>query len=223
MTIMITAAHDCAKRVCLVVLFLVAVLSSLVHAQVPAIRVDYVRTVTDLKTGETETVAYGSHFISEDGFRTRVDRFRGGEATSEIVRPDVRDPDGYAAERLNVSHSAHEVALLQERYFRPVGAPASPLLTPEEMADSPRWLGYRIIGALVLSGFRVVARADDDTLELWHIAGSPIADTIERRSTMPDGVVDEERVTDVERVTVDESLFEVPAGYRMGRRAPWLR
>ena len=226
MKTMTIAARDRGKWIHPAAFLLVPALSTLAEAQsqVPAFRIDYVRTLTNVETGESETVEYGHHFISEDGFRTRVDRFREGEAVSEIVRPDVNDSDEYAAERFTMNHSAREVTLLRpERYYRPVGSAAPVLLPPEVMAESPRWLGYRAIGDLVLSGFRVVGDAPGDTLELWHVAASPTAAAIERRSTTPDGVIDEERITDVERVMVDEDLFEVPPGYRTGRRAPWLR
>lgn len=188
-----------------------------------ALRVDYVRTLTHVESGETETIERGRRFISEDGFRTRVDRTLGREYTSEIVRPDAGDPDGYAAERLDLNHVAREAVVRRARYFRPVGSSAPPRdMSQEEMAGmSPNWLGYRTIGALVLSGFRLVDEADD-VLDLWHVAGSPIADAVERRSVL-DGVVDEVDVTHVERVTVDESLFDMPRNYRQRRQAPWLR
>ena len=47
-------------------------------------------------------------------FRTTVQdsgrQFRDGESMSEIVRSDARDADGYAAERLDLNHAAHEAA-----------------------------------------------------------------------------------------------------------------
>lgn len=144
-----------------------SVLSSLAHAQrVLALRVDYVRTVTHASSGDTETVEHGRHFISEDGFRTRVDRFRNGESTSEIVRPDANDPDGRAAERLNLNSVSREATVGSTTYIRPLGSSAPPLFSPEEAVNmSPNWLGYRTIGALVLSGFRVIDNGGGDTLD----------------------------------------------------------
>ena len=186
-------------------------------------RVDYVRTLTHVESSETTTIERGRLFISEDGFRTRVDRILDGEYTSELVRPAADGPDGYAAERLDLNHDALEAVVRRARYFRPVGSPAPPRqMSQEETAEmSPNWLGYRTIGPLVLSGFRVIDEADD-VLDLWHVAGSPIADAVERRSVL-DGVVDEVDVTNVERVTVDESLFDTPSNYRQRRQVPWLR
>lgn len=203
----------------------VAAIAMPAHAQVSAIRIDYVRTETHMASGDVTVIEWGSRYLSEDGFWKRVDSFRGGVPTSKIVRPDRRDPDGYAAQRVELNHTLQEATIDATRYYRTVGSPAPELLSADKRSkydtEQSTRLAERTIGPLTLTGFRLVDGPFEN--EIWHVSGAPMTILVEelRRDTRGE-ISDDLRVTAVARVTVDESLFDVPASYRVRNREPWL-
>ena len=208
----------------------VSVLSAIsVHAQISAIRADFVRTSTNAESGQVTHIEHGYHLFSDDG-RVRKDTFRGGEHVSEIVLPDDRASDGWRrlGELITVHHASREATRGVTDYF--VQGPRSkdvPLLPCQGWREDPvgraptdgEQLGECAKGPLVLTGFLAAGTYGGGPVsyvtERWYFAETPTEDLAELRNRTSEGVVNEMRLTEIRRTTVPENTFDIPAGYHV--------
>ena len=174
------------------------------------------------------------HVAASTGWRK--DRFSNdGEHTSEILLMRADNPFRLG-DRITMNH-AMKVAqrgsasawwrVPSTRARRSLAPPAAPRPGSTELQGQR--IGERAVGFLLLTGYRMSipnpTGGENATRETWRISGIPAAPIIESRVVFPGpngdtSIVQEQRITTMERVPTSDDLFTIPDGYRvqeMGR------
>jgi hypothetical protein len=208
------------------VLMIAVTASHAQNQQTDVIRARFVRTLTNVASGQQEIVEEGTLLIAADGMH-RIDTLRAGVRTAEIV-----ESGGKRRIAMNLDTKQ---AVTGSTATSLVVAPSSLAQVPTGVPDGlirheqPRMdLGTKIVGALTLRGtaFATVLTNRDgqqfiNSRELWDYQFPDrrvVPVIVEMRFETP-GSIDERRVTDAIATRVDKSVFELPSDFSV-RRLP---